>query len=75
VALAGGRAPGTWLTSLADGEGGTFGAVVTRRVDGSGGVSWVIVRGIEIWRYGRKITGLRAGEDVTERVVDAWGER
>jgi hypothetical protein len=28
-----------------------------------------------VWRHGRKIIGLRAGEDVTERVVDAWGER
>jgi hypothetical protein len=75
AALAGGRQAGTWLATLADGEGGTLGAVVTTRVDASGGVSWHVTRGVEVWRHGRKIIGLRAGEDVTERVVDAWGER
>jgi len=80
AALAGGRAAGTWMATLSDGDGGTLGALVTRCAPGAGpggdgGVRWIIVRGVEVWRYGRKIIGLRAGEDVTGLVVDAWGER
>jgi hypothetical protein len=75
VALAGGRALGTWLATLKDGEGGSLGAVVSRRVDADGVPRFYVVTGVEVWRFGRKIMELRAGDEVTDRVVDVWGER